>query len=341
MMHKGVRVLSLFDGMSCGQIALKEIGVPVEAYYASEVDKYAISQTMLNFPQTIQVGDVRELDTRELGHIDLLIGGSPCQNLSVVGKRNGMSTASKEEILSLRQYLQLKKEGFEPEGQSYLFWEYVRVLRELKEENPDVVFLLENVRMPRRWENVIDAALGVRGVHIDSGLVSAQVRRRIYWTNIGTGIPQPQDKGLVIKDIVDESVGDDCILSIDKIRHLCKDPAIRSAEEVLKAWRRDKCAKNGILQLNPSRESHGSQPYQDNRVYDHSGKCPALMSSISRMMIADQDNIRTLTTAEWAKLQTIPSWYLWTVSLAQRRRLMGNGWTVDVITHILRHILRQ
>lgn len=177
-------VLSLFDGMSCGQIALKELGAHVERYYASEVDKFAIAQTQLNFPETVQLGDVRNIDARKLGHVDLLLGGSPCQSFSFAGKRAGMSTKENEEIYTLDRYLELKQAGFEFEGQSYLFWEYIRILHELRETNPNVFFLLENVEMGKKWERVLSEAIGLQGVHINSALVSAQIRKRIYWTNI-------------------------------------------------------------------------------------------------------------------------------------------------------------
>lgn len=119
--------------MSCGQIALRELGAKIDTYYASEVDKFAIAQTQLNFPETVQLGDVRNIDARKLGHVDLLIGGSPCQSFSFAGKRAGMATKEKEEIYTLDRYLELKQAGFEFEGQSYLFWEYVRILHELRE----------------------------------------------------------------------------------------------------------------------------------------------------------------------------------------------------------------
>ena len=182
-----IRVLSLFDGMSCGQIALRDLGFPIEVYYASEIDKFAIQQTQLNFPDTVQLGDVRNIDVDRLcedGEIDLLIGGSPCVNLSTAGNRAGLATKENMEILSLGQYIDLKESGFEFEGQSYLFWEFMRILTALRRRNPNIMFLLENVEMGKKWERVFSEALGIRGVHINSALVSAQNRRRIYWSNI-------------------------------------------------------------------------------------------------------------------------------------------------------------
>ena len=180
-------VLSLFDGLSCGQIALKELGVKVDKYYASEIDKHAIKQTMLNFPDTIQLGSVTDVDVSKLDKIDLLIGGSPCTNFSFAGKRNGMRTTTKEEIYTLERYLELKNNGFEFEGESFLFWEYMRILNDIRKYNPNVKFLLENVEMGKKWQKVLTDAIGIEGIHINAALVSAQNRKRIYWTNIVTG----------------------------------------------------------------------------------------------------------------------------------------------------------
>ena len=213
----GIRVLSLFDGMSCGQIALKELGIKVDKYYASEIDKHAIKQTQLNFPNTIQLGSVTEVDARELGHVDLLIGGSPCTNFSFAGRRNGMNTTTNEEIYTLDRYIELKKQGFEFDGESFLFWEYMRILGEVRETNPNVFFFLENVEMGEKWESVLTKAIDIPGVHINSALVSAQNRRRIYWTNIKTkteglfgwtvpDIEQPEDRGIMLQDVLEDEV---------------------------------------------------------------------------------------------------------------------------------------
>lgn len=219
-----MNVLSLFDGMSCGQIALKELDITPGIYYASEIDKHAIAQTQLNFPDTVQLGSVTEVDVSKLEPIDLLIGGSPCQSFSFAGKRNGMTTTEHEEVLTLERYLELKEQGFKFEGQSYLFWEYIRILTDIRKYNPNVLFFLENVEMGKKWEAVLSHAIGLYGVHINSALVSAQNRKRIYWTNIRTrkeglfgevytDIPQPEDRGLLLKDVLEQEVDEKYYLS--------------------------------------------------------------------------------------------------------------------------------
>ena len=205
-----MNVLSLFDGMSCGQQAFERIGIKVDNYFASEIDKYAIQVTMANYPNTKQLGTVINVNGYDLPKIDLLIGGSPCQSFSFAGKRKGMSTKNKQEILTLNHYLQLKSEGYEFEGQSYLFWEYMRLLNEVKPK----YFLLENVMMGEKWEKILSKAIGVNPIEINSALVSAQNRRRLYWTNIGMKpmglfgdlesiILEPKDKGIFLKDILE------------------------------------------------------------------------------------------------------------------------------------------
>ena len=188
---------------------------------------------MANFPDTIQLGDVRNIDGRALGHVDMLIGGSPCQSFSFAGKRAGMSTTEKVEIYTLSRYLELKAAGIQFEGQSYLFWEYMRILNELRETNPDILFLLENVEMGKKWEKVLSDAIGITGVHINSALVSAQIRKRIYWTNIRTrpsdalfdptihtDIPQPKDRELYLKDITEDNVPEKYYLKDETVQTL-------------------------------------------------------------------------------------------------------------------------
>jgi len=217
MSRKIGNVLSLFDGMSCGRQALERAEIKIGKYYASEIDKYAIQVAQHNYPNTIQLGSVTEVNVEELEPIDLLIGGSPCQSFSFAGKRNGMTTSCNEEIYTLNRYLELKSDGFQFEGESYLFWEYMRILTDIRKYNPDVLFLLENVEMGAKWERVLSEAIGIYGVHINSALVSAQNRKRIYWTNIRvreeglfgelhSDIPQPEDRGILLKDILEDEV---------------------------------------------------------------------------------------------------------------------------------------
>ena len=147
---KGLRVLSLFDGISCGQLAFQRAGIPVDTYYASEICDYSIKITKKNFPNTIEIGDVRNIKCEDFTDIDIIIGGSPCQSFSFAGTMNGMTTKEKQEIITLEQYLGLKEKGFEFEGYSYLFWEYVRILKGIKPK----YFLLENVKMAEKWKKL-------------------------------------------------------------------------------------------------------------------------------------------------------------------------------------------
>ena len=228
---KPLNVLSLFDGMGCAWITLRELGIKVANAYSSEIDKFAIAQVRHNFPGVQHLGSVTEVDVSQLEPIDLLVGGSPCQSFSFAGKRNGMSTTSKEEIYTLDRYLQLKHDGFTFEGQSYLFWEYMRILRDIRRYNPNVYFLLENVEMGKKWERILSEAIGVQGLHVNASLVSAQNRRRIYWTNFRTyqdnwfdlprqAIPQPKDRGILLKDILEDTVDEKYYLSDHAVNKL-------------------------------------------------------------------------------------------------------------------------
>ena len=362
-----MNVLSLFDGMSCGQQALERNGIKVDNYFASEIDKYAITVTMANYPNTKQLGSVVDVDGYSLPKINLLMGGSPCQSFSFAGKRKGMSTKDEQEILTLEHYLELKNEGFEFEGQSYLFWEYMRLLNETKPK----YFLLENVEMGERWEKVLSKAIGVNGIHINSYLVSAQNRKRIYWTNIGlepsglfgdlaSTIQQPKDQGILLKDILQNEVDAKYFLSkkfldfLDshKERHNSKGTGfgftIKKEEDKANCLRANAslCPTDNIIksrevkQVNPSLESGGVQPYQQNRVYDINGISPSLCANLGgdRSYLLNLPRIRRLTPIECERLQTVKDNYTNYVSDSQRYKMIGNGWTIDVICHILNYI---
>ena len=402
---EGITVLSLFDGMSCGQLALQKLGIKVKQYYAAEIDKHAIQVTQHNFPNTIQLGDVTKVFAKDLPKIDLLIGGSPCQGFSFAGKQLAFD-----------------------DPRSKLFFEFVR----LKNECNPTYFMLENVKMKKEFEIIISKYMGVAPIEINSALLSAQNRVRLYWTNIAAEpyglfgdmqcmIPQPKDKGILLRDILQSNVADKYYLTDKAIDRLNKaqligikakvDPeksgtitiknqsgqlAIDNSTTLIVASRgrnpeNPKIRESGleteqhleprfdgktncitsvkkdnlVMQLNPSTESGGVQPYQQNRIYDIDGISPALMAQMScgthaimekspclhgfehgtngqlNKQLAKGGLIRRLTEVECERLQTVPDNYTSIVSSTQRYRMLGNGWTVDVIAHILSFMALQ
>lgn len=327
-------VLSLFDGCSGGQQALDRIGKKVDTYYASEIDKYAITVTMANYPNTIQLGSVTEVDVSKLKPISLLIGGSPCQSFSFAGKRKGMSTKDNIEILALEHYLELKEQKFEFEGQSYLFWEYMRILTDIRKYNPDVKFLLENVMMGEKWQKILTRAIGINPIEINSALVSAQNRRRLYWTNIGAEqdglfedlkcmIPQPKDKGILLKDILESEVDEKYYLS-DKMLEAREDGKTNCITTVQKdnlvySYRQD----------TPIKED--SDKYQTLR-HNPGGKTRGVGLQLNT------SRIRRLTPLECERLQTMKDGYTAHVSDSQRYKMIGNGWTIEIIAHIFSYL---
>jgi site-specific DNA-cytosine methylase len=209
-MKKQEVILSLFGGLGGSRLSAENAGLKVSKEYVSEVNQSAIKVYQHNFPDIILVGDVRNLISKDFTDVTLITGGSPCQNFSMAGTRKGMTTKTNIEVTSLTQYLKLKKEGFEFEGQSYLFWEYVRLYREIKnlqikQGKEPLKFLLENVKMSKKWEQIITSALGVNPILIDSAKVSAQSRLRLYWTDI-QGVKQPKDLGIKISDVIPGAV---------------------------------------------------------------------------------------------------------------------------------------
>jgi len=359
-----MNVLSLFDGMSCGQQALERAGIPVANYYASEIDKYAIKVTQANYPNTIQLGSVVDVDGYSLPKIDLLIGGSPCQSFSFAGKRKGMSTKDEQEILTLDHYLRLKSEGYEFEGQSYLFWEYMRLLNELKTKNPNVFFFLENVEMGEKWEKVLSRAIGVNGIHINSALVSAQNRKRIYWTNIGMKpsglfgdlesiIQQPKDKGILLKDVLEKDVDEKYFLSEKMLDYLHRNTEIQSNNgNGFKYSPTDGNAKGkSITTKEGSRMDdnfivHNTMPRSSTtgkggtgHLSRADGKTYYLdTGNTNAVEIKPQSRIRRLTPIECERLQTVKDGYTNHVSDSQRYKMLGNGWTVDVIVNFFNYL---
>jgi len=324
-----MNVLSLFDGISCGRVALQRIGIPVGNYYASEIDPHAIKIAKKNYPDTIHVGDVTTVKGKDLPQIDLILAGSPCQGFS----HNGA------------------KLGFD-DPRSRLFWEFVRLVEECK----PTWWLLENVRMKQDWSDIITGAVGYEPILINSALVSAQRRMRLYWTNI----PQeglPEDKGLVLKDILEKPVAEE----IGRDQRTCVQVGLTESGGKFEQIRRD-YSSNGKSPALTTCQGGGRQPKvlvvgQDREVntyarmcnvYSPEGKAPTLLANahghnpkvlirtpVDKMRVIKRENWRMLTPKECERLQTLPDDYTEGVSITQRYKALGNGWTVDVVAHLL------
>ena len=307
--------LGLFDGMSCGQIALERANIPVEMYYASEIDKYAIQVTQKNYPDTIQLRDITKWQEWDIEAPDLILAGSPCQGFSFAGKQ-----------------LNFKDE------RSKLFFVFIDILKHYKPK----YFLLENVVMAKEHNDVISRILGelypdcveqtelfqaprLEPIQINSALVSAQNRQRLYWTNI-QGIEQPKDKGILLKDIIDNNC------------------AIKSHGKYILKNDKSQCIDANYWK---GIDNHGQRTvvirdatYNNRpaRIYDK--KCPTLRSANAGFEVKSDVSWRKLTPLECERLQTAPEKYTETegVSNSQRYKMLGNGWTVDVIAHILSYM---
>jgi|694.fasta_scaffold70728_1 DNA-cytosine methyltransferase len=291
-----MNVLSLFDGMSCGQIALNRASIKYDKYFASEIDKHAITVTQNHYPDTIQLGSIVGLDTKNLPKIDLVIGGSPCQSFSRSGDNSGF------------------------DGKSGLFWEYIRVLNEVKPK----YFLLENVVMKKEWEKIITDTIGFEPVMIDSKFFSAQKRQRLYWTNIPFD-KNIEDKNINILDIL-ESNGDEKIVDDNRIILDIKDNIFKIKNGTKIGYLFAKHGDCVNLEFPSSKNRRG-------RVSN--GKTNTLNTACNYGVIVN-NIMRELNILEYERLQTLPDNYTSLVSLNQRKKMIGNGWTVDVISHIFK-----
>jgi site-specific DNA-cytosine methylase len=287
-------VLSCFDGASCAQMALKRAGIKYKNYYASEIEGAAIKVAQHNFPNTIHLGDIRNIKAKDLPKIDAIFAGSPCTDLSIAGEMNGMTTEDGTSLTTLKSYLICKKKGLKFVGQSYLFWEFVRLVKELKPK----YFFLENTKMSKIWLYVITRELGVEPVLINSSVVSAQNRERYYWTNLPGFVP-PVDKKITLNKLVTGAVS---------------------------------CGTRG-------RKLKGDDFYTQVFTKRKDGKANCVVTSPgSTNQYIKNGKINTYSIELAEKLQTWPVGYtnVKGISKTERYRMIGNGWTVDVISHFLK-----
>jgi DNA-cytosine methyltransferase len=291
-----MNILSLFDGISCARVALEKLGLPITNYYASEIDKYAIEVSKKNYPDIIHLGDIKDIDAKDLPKIDILIGGSPCQDLSNAQKGLG-----------------LKGE------KSRLFYEYIRLYKEIK----PTYFLLENVK--NKWGNLMSDIIQVPYVEINSSLFSAQSRPRYYWTNIEFLTPSKSHHSELIKDIVEKKVDEKYFIQKDGL-----------AEFVSKNLVFDKVpTKDGIVKLFDVPKTIIKDNERQRRVYSLDSKSPTILARSDTTKIYDGKRVRKLTPLECERLQKIPDNHTAGFSDTQRYKMIGNAFNVDTIVHIL------
>ena len=308
-----MNIVSLFDGISTGRYCLDSVGIPVDNYFSSEINPNAIKISEKNYTDIIRLGDVTKVRAEDLPKIDLLIGGSPCQGFSRAGKCLNFD-----------------------DPRSKLFFEYVRILNEIREYNPDVKFLLENVEMKKEWIEVINEYLGVKGCLINSKLLSAHNRPRMYWTNIDFKKPI-DDAGIKLLDILEDVDTTDFIdyngvLFDPRIREDCRklvsvvNGEVRIAQATKLGYA---VAENGdgvSLEFPTSKTRRG-------RVIKNKSSC---LTTSSEPLVFVNGAIRWLTITEKERLQTLPDGYTEGISPNARDEALGNGWTAAIITHIFR-----
>lgn len=334
-----MRVLSLFNGMNTGRQALENVGIKVDKYYSSEIKPYAIELTQHHFPDTIQVGDVTKWRDWNIDWktIDLILSGSPCQDLSAAGKRAGINGSK-----------------------SSLFFTFVEILEHIKTLNPKVLFLQENVGSASKLDvGIMSRALGVYPVRINSSLVTAQLRDRYYWSNIRTkqtifdvvtDIPQPKDRGIMFKDIITDGFVDrdktGCLMeSISRVQHTdrgiktiekfgvpiiyIENKELRVKTNTIKGY--DVVTENDCIDL-----SFPTSKTRRGRVTK--GKSPCLMESNNNLYSYKDGLVRTVNKIEMCRLQGFPDNYCDILTTAKAGSLLGDGWTLPVIEHIFSFI---
>lgn len=304
-LNKGINVLSLFDGLGGARIALDRLGIPVANYYASEIDKHAIKVAKHNWSDIHHIGDVTKVSYKDgyltieggtfyVGKIDLLTGGSPCQDFSTA-KAFG-------------------QHGVTPQGlegtKSGLFYHFLRIKKEIEEYNPNLIFLLENVKMKKESKKQLDDYLGVEGIYINSELVSFQKRARYYWSNLNFNVPQ--DKNISFQDYKESG-------ELDKYK-------LNPTPSRIRMWGNGN-GLNGVQSC--ANVTNADKVYCLTTKQD---RCP------NSGLVEYEDFCRFLTQTELELAQTIPLGYTNCLSYNQAAAVLGNGWTIDVICHILENI---
>lgn len=317
-------VLSLFDGMACGYEALKRAGIKVDKYYASEVDKHAIQIAKKNHPDIIHLGDINDWWFWDIEAPDIVMGGSPCQGFSVAGKQLAFD-----------------------DPRSKLFFTMIDIINHYRPQYR----LLENVRMKKEFQDIITHYMSVEPVQIDSALVSAQSRKRVYWFNWSATLPE--DKGVLLKDIVDARGAEECKCGAIRGRYTlnkCQDHKTKTAGLTAQRLEIRKDGKTNTLTTvqkdNVCVNINSYSKISQNQLKKNA-KCPdektnsmcgsASVTAIGTPVLNLEDGVhyRKLTPTECERLQTLQDGYTEGVSNTQRFKMLGNGWTVDVISHIL------
>lgn len=281
-------ILSLFDGISCGQLALQRAGIKYEKYYASEIDESAIKVTQKHFPKTIQLGDIRNFGEWDIETPDLIMGGSPCQDLSCAGNKAGLYGE-----------------------QSSLFFEFIKVLHKYK---PKYFLLENNASMAAQYKEEITEILGVEPILINSNLVSAQNRKRLYWTNI-PGVAQPTDKGIFLRDIV----------------------VPRAQKQEFECW--------DIIRIKKEGTQARKNAFGKMKTLDQKANCLGTTQHITNANATNikysETEVYIPTPLECERLQTLPDNYTDILCKTRRYKAIGNGWTVDVIAHIFNGLKKE
>jgi len=311
-------VFSCFDGISCARVALERAKIKVDKYYASEIDKYAISITQKNYPDTIQFGDIQNWRTWNIEKPDLIIGGSPCQGFSFAGKQLNFN-----------------------DPRSKLFFDFVDILKFYKPK----YFLLENVKMKKEWQDIISTYLEVEPIEINSALVSAQNRNRLYWTNI-PNIKQPENKDINLEDILEKNIPSKYWLSIKERSYMDRETRDGRTHWDFKHHSDTNNAKSSTIVANFMKgvpynvliDRRGNNCFRYDCQFVNDESCNCIDGDSYQESYNPNKTIRKFTPIECERLQTIPDNYSDSVSNSQRYKMLGNGWTVDIIANILSNL---